>query len=160
MTYMDVFAAGYVIPIVEVKLPIQILAPCGRPCHHRDPIHQHPAAKIKFEYAIYKEPEHILAATGNSMQVFMRKDTNELELSTPISILTGKRNGTYWTNSVFAAGDNIISSLGINTAENMENILAERADWMMDDKEPLPGAFFGFAYRLCHASRRSRCSTS
>jgi 3-oxoacyl-[acyl-carrier-protein] synthase-1 len=37
--------------------------------------------------------------------------------------------------SVFAAGDNIISSLGINTAENMENILAEKSGLrMMDDK--------------------------
>ena len=45
--------------------------------------------------------------------------------------------------SVFAAGDNIISSLGINTAENMENILAEKSGLrMMDDKSLYVEPFF------------------
>ena len=91
MTYMDVFAAGYVIPIVEVSCQFKYSLHVGDHATIETRYINTPAAKIKFEYAIYKEPEHILAATGSSMQVFMRKDTNELELSTPDFYLDWKK---------------------------------------------------------------------
>ena len=129
MTYMDVFAAGYVIPIVEVSCQFKYSLHVGDHATIETRYINTPAAKIKFEYAIYKEPEHILAATGSSMQVFMRKDTNELELSTPISILTGKEMEHTGQISVFAAGDNIISSLVSTRPRIWRTFWQRRADY-------------------------------
>ena len=91
MPYLEVFKEGYVIPIVDVS------------CQYLHPLHagergtietryiDTPAAKIIFEYSVYKEPEHVLCATGSTTQVFLKKDTGELELTTPEFYLSWKK---------------------------------------------------------------------
>lgn len=91
LTYLDVFDEGYVIPIVDVQ------------CHYVQPLKvgEHAiietryintdAAKILFEYTVYKASDNSVAAYGSTTQVFVRRDTNELELTTPEFYLNWKR---------------------------------------------------------------------
>lgn len=89
--YTDVFKEGYIIPIVDVT------------CQYSHPLHvgergtietryiDTPTAKLIFEYAVYKEPEHILCAKGSTTQVFVKESTGELELSIPEFYLNWKK---------------------------------------------------------------------
>ena len=82
ISYTDVFNFGYTIPMVELN------------CQWKSPLRvddraivetrfiNSDAAKIIFEYAIFRESDHLLVATGRSIQVFLNKDF-ELELTSP-----------------------------------------------------------------------------
>lgn len=83
LEYMDVYNKGYVIPIVDIT------------CQYKQPltvgdeaivetryINTH-AAKIVFDYIIRKASDHSIVATGSSIQVFLSRETNELELFSP-----------------------------------------------------------------------------
>ncbi|MBQ0030940.1 MAG: acyl-CoA thioesterase [Bacteroidales bacterium] len=83
LPYVDVVKEGYIIPIVEVTSQYKHSLHAGEHATIETKYIDSPAAKIKFEYNIYKEPEHILCATGTSTQVFVRMDNNELELTMP-----------------------------------------------------------------------------
>lgn len=91
MSYLDVFDAGYVIPIVEVNCQYKMSLHVGDTATIETRYINCDSAKIKFEYSIYKEPEHIVAATGSTLQVFVRRDTNELDLSIPDFYLDWKK---------------------------------------------------------------------
>ena len=91
LTYLDVFAAGYVIPIVEVDCQFKHSLHVGEHATIETRYINTDAAKIRFEYDIYKEPEHILAATGHSLQVFVKRDSNELDLTIPDFYLQWKK---------------------------------------------------------------------
>ncbi|MBO5800430.1 MAG: acyl-CoA thioesterase [Paludibacteraceae bacterium] len=89
-SYMDLYDAGYVIPMVEIN------------CEYRSPLRVNDkaivetrfidskAAKIIFEYSIFREDNNELVATGRSVQVFLNKNF-ELELSCPDVYLNWKR---------------------------------------------------------------------
>ncbi len=80
--YMDVYNAGYTIPMVEIT------------CQYKSPLKvddraivetrfiNSDAAKIIFEYSVFRESDNLLVATGRSVQVFLNKDF-ELELVSP-----------------------------------------------------------------------------
>jgi acyl-CoA thioester hydrolase len=82
ITYTDVYNAGYMIPIVEVN------------CAYKHPLKvddrvivetrliNSEAAKIIFEYSVYRETDELLVATGRSVQVFLNMNF-ELELISP-----------------------------------------------------------------------------
>ena len=84
------YDAGYIIPMVEIN------------CEYRSPLRVNDkaivetrfidskAAKIIFEYSIFREDNNELVATGRSVQVFLNKNF-ELELSCPDVYLNWKR---------------------------------------------------------------------
>ena len=80
--YMDIYREGYMVPIVELacqyKLPLTfgeeaIIETRFLPCE---------AAKIQFEYTIYRATDQSIVATGSTTQVFLNLD-KELELVNP-----------------------------------------------------------------------------
>ncbi|MDR1730290.1 MAG: acyl-CoA thioesterase [Prevotellaceae bacterium] len=90
ISYMDVFNSGYTIPMVELN------------CQYKSPLKvddraivetrfiNSDAAKIIFEYSVFRESDNMLAATGRSMQVFLNKDF-ELELTSPDFFIEWKK---------------------------------------------------------------------
>ena len=81
--YMDFFKNGFTTPIVNVA------------CNYKRPLiygdtalvevifTDSPAAKIIFEYRIFNAKNMELVATGSSTQVFISKESNELQLTMP-----------------------------------------------------------------------------
>ena len=82
ISYMDVFNSGYTIPMVELncqwKSPLKV---DDRAIVETRFINSD-AAKIIFEYSVFRESDNMLAATGRSVQVFLNKNF-ELELTSP-----------------------------------------------------------------------------
>lgn len=82
ITYMDVYNSGYMIPMVEInceyKFPLKV---DDRAIVETRLINTN-AAKIIFEYSVFRESDNMLAATGRSVQVFLNKEF-ELELVSP-----------------------------------------------------------------------------
>ncbi len=90
ISYMDVFNSGYTIPMVELncqwKSPLKV---DDRAIVETRFINSD-AAKIIFEYAVFRESDNLLAATGRSVQVFLNKDF-ELELTSPDFFIEWKK---------------------------------------------------------------------
>ena len=90
LSYMDLYAAGYMVPIVEVN------------CVYKSPLHvgdraiietryvNTSSAMIIFEYSIYRESDNELVATGRSVQVFLDKNF-ELVLYCPDVVMEWKK---------------------------------------------------------------------
>lgn len=81
--YDEVLAAGYVIPIVELNVQYKQSLKYGDLAIIETRYIKTDAAKIMFDYIIYKESDHSVAATGSSIQVFVDRETNQLELNSP-----------------------------------------------------------------------------
>jgi len=81
--YLDMFANGYATPIVEFKIEHKSPLTFGESAVVKTKFINTAAAKIHFEYEVYKEGTDILVAKGYSIQVFLDKNTNELELYPP-----------------------------------------------------------------------------
>jgi len=90
ISYMDVFNSGYTIPMVELncqwKSPLKV---DDRAIVETRFINSD-AAKIIFEYSVFRESDNLLAATGRSVQVFLNKDF-ELELTSPDFFIEWKK---------------------------------------------------------------------
>lgn len=80
--YMDMYGEGYMVPIVELDCQFKHPLSFGEevivetryiPCE---------AAKIKFEYVLYRTTDNNIVATGSTTQVFLNTN-KELELTTP-----------------------------------------------------------------------------
>ena len=67
LKYMDIFNSGFLAPMVELNCQYFRTA----------------AAKIMFDYTIYRASDNTVAATGSSVQVFVNAQTRELELNNP-----------------------------------------------------------------------------
>lgn len=90
LTYLDVYNAGFRMPMVKVE------------CEYKAPLTiddiaivetrfvNHEAAKAIFDYAIFREKDMRLCATGRSIQVFL-DENNELVLSNPEFIIEWKK---------------------------------------------------------------------
>lgn len=90
LSYMDLYAAGYSIPMVEIN------------CEYKSPLRvddraivetrfiNSSTAKVIFEYAIYRESDNALVATGRSVQVFLDKNF-ELVLYCPDVVMDWKK---------------------------------------------------------------------
>ena len=82
IAYMDVFNSGYTIPMVEVNCQYKFPLKIGDRAIVETRFINSDAAKIIFEYFVFRESGNLLAATGRSVQVFLNRNF-ELELVSP-----------------------------------------------------------------------------
>lgn len=89
--YLDFYNQGYVIPIVKIDCDYKrslrygdqvIVETIFTPCE---------AAKLQFEYKLYKVSTGELVATGSSVQVFLDKNSSLLQLTNPPFFETWKK---------------------------------------------------------------------
>ena len=90
ISYNSVFEHGYTIPIVSISCEYKRSIKYGDKVRVETIYHDHQAAKIEFEYKIYRASDSLLAATGKSTQVFLNK-TGELQLIIPEFIMDWKK---------------------------------------------------------------------
>lgn len=88
--YMDIAASGYTAPIVKLELDFIQPLRYGDTAVVETRYIETEAAKICFEYEIRRESDGAVAATGSTMQVFVRPE-GELELVNPEFYLEWKR---------------------------------------------------------------------
>lgn len=80
--YMEVSALGYTIPIVKVDIDYKRSVPYNETIIIETRFVDSEAAKIIFDYTIYKKSDHKVAAKGRTIQVFLDQSGN-LELTHP-----------------------------------------------------------------------------
>jgi acyl-CoA thioester hydrolase len=83
MSYLEFYEKGYFIPIVKSEIDHKGVVRYGDEIEITTSIIQGDAAKIVFEYSIFNVTMGMLAATGKTVQVFMKVDTRELYLVVP-----------------------------------------------------------------------------
>ena len=81
--YLDVHGEDYVIPLVNVNVDYKVPIRYGEKAIVEIDFIDSPAAKIIFDYRIYRSSDGLLAATGQTTQVFLHKETLELQLIIP-----------------------------------------------------------------------------
>ncbi|WP_341835071.1 acyl-CoA thioesterase [Chitinophaga pollutisoli] len=83
LRYLDIFAEGYTVPIVNVECNYK------RPLRYGDRVLVETryipteAAKIRFEYTLYNAATREVVCTGASVQVFLDKEADILQLTVP-----------------------------------------------------------------------------
>jgi len=90
ISYMDVYGHGYMIPIVEISCEYKAPLKVNDRAIVETRFINYDAAKIVFEYSVFRESDNALAATGHSVQVFLNKDFG-LELSSPNFFIEWKK---------------------------------------------------------------------
>lgn len=80
--YMDIYAKGYMVPIVDLTCQFKQSLSFGEEAIVETRYIACDAAKIKFEYVIYRATDHHIVATGSTTQVFLNLN-KELELVNP-----------------------------------------------------------------------------
>lgn len=80
--YLDIYRAGYTAPVVELHCNYMKSITYGETAVVETKYIFLPAAKIRFEYDIYRESDNALVATGYSLQVFLNNE-GELEWNKP-----------------------------------------------------------------------------
>ena len=83
LSYLSVHAKDYVIPLVNVNVDYKLPLSYGDKALVEIEYIDTPAAKIIFDYRIYRVSDGQLAAIGQTTQVFLNKDTMILELVVP-----------------------------------------------------------------------------
>lgn len=81
--YTDIRDSGYVVPIVDLNIQYKQSLRYGESAIVETRYIRTDAAKILFEYLIFRESDGVLVATGSSMQVFVNNTTGILELNNP-----------------------------------------------------------------------------
>lgn len=81
--YCDFFDNGFTTPIVELNVQYKHPLTFGEEAIVETRYIATEAAKIIFDYTVYRAADMSVAATGSSVQVFINRDRNELELNTP-----------------------------------------------------------------------------
>lgn len=81
--YCDFFDNGFTTPIVELNVQYKRPLTFGEEAIVETRYIACDAAKIIFDYTVYRADDMSVAATGSSTQVFMNSERNELELNTP-----------------------------------------------------------------------------
>lgn len=90
ITYMDVYKNGFMTPIVSLDCQYKKPLSVGDEAIIETRYINTEAAKILFEYTIYKADDHSVVATGSSVQVFLNTN-RELELVNPQFYLDWKK---------------------------------------------------------------------
>lgn len=88
--YMDVYEQGYMIPMVELDCQFKQSLTFGDEAIIETRFINTEAAKICFEYTIYRASDQVVVATGRSTQVFINLN-RELELANPAFYLEWKK---------------------------------------------------------------------
>lgn len=88
--YLDVYAQGYAIPLVNLTLDYKNPLIYGDEAIVETRFIDTEAAKIQFEYRIYRLSDNLLIAEAKSTQVFLNQSF-ELELNPPAFFIEWKK---------------------------------------------------------------------
>lgn len=80
--YMDIYREGYMVPIVDLNCQFKQPLSFGEEVIIETRYIACEAAKIKFEYVLYRAMDNTIVATGSTIQVFLNTN-RELELTSP-----------------------------------------------------------------------------
>ncbi len=81
--YLDVFGAGYVTPIVKVTCDYKKPLKYGEHALIRATYVDTEAAKLIFKYEIYRAEDMALVAVGETIQVFLEAENQQLYITVP-----------------------------------------------------------------------------
>ncbi|MEF9986820.1 MAG: acyl-CoA thioesterase [Bacteroidales bacterium] len=90
LNYMEIYNSGFVAPLVKLSLDFKLPLRCGETAIVETSYINCEAAKILFEYTIFRERDMQVVATGESIQVFLNSD-GVLELVNPKFYLDWKK---------------------------------------------------------------------
>lgn len=82
LDYMSIYRSGYMVPIVDLTCQFRQPLSFGEEAIIETRYMACEAAKIKFEYTIYRATDKSVVATGSTIQVFLNLN-KELELLNP-----------------------------------------------------------------------------
>lgn len=82
LSYLGIYGEGYMVPIVDLTCQFKQSLTFGEEVIIETRYLSCDAAKIKFEYVLYRAVDHTIVATGSTTQVFLNTN-RELELTTP-----------------------------------------------------------------------------
>lgn len=82
LSYLGIYGEGYMVPIVDLTCQFKQPLTFGEEVIIETRYLSCDAAKIKFEYVLYRAVDHTIVATGSTTQVFLNTN-RELELTTP-----------------------------------------------------------------------------
>ncbi|WP_321436266.1 acyl-CoA thioesterase [uncultured Bacteroides sp.] len=88
--YMDIYGQGYMAPIVDLNCQFKQSLSFGEEAIVETRYINCDAAKILFEYTIYRATDQKVVATGSTVQVFLNLN-KELELVNPEFYMEWKR---------------------------------------------------------------------
>jgi acyl-CoA thioester hydrolase len=89
--YFDVFGQGFMTPVVKLDLDYKLQVRYGEQIVIETTYLNCAAAKIIFNYRIFRKSDHALVLTATSIQVFVNGD-GELQLTNPGFYLNWKKN--------------------------------------------------------------------
>lgn len=90
LDYMSIYHKGYVVPIVDLTCQFKQSLSFSENAIIETRYINCDAAKIQFEYTIYRESDLSIVATGTTTQVFLNAE-RELELANPAFYLEWKK---------------------------------------------------------------------
>ncbi|MBY0425038.1 MAG: acyl-CoA thioesterase [Cytophagales bacterium] len=90
LNYLYVFEEGYVTPLVNITVDFKKTVSYGEVIIVETVYENTDAAKIVFNYVVYRESNMEVVAKGKTVQVFLNRD-NELCLTTPTFFDAWKR---------------------------------------------------------------------
>ena len=90
LDYMSIYREGYMVPIVDLTCQFKQSLSFGEEAIVETRYIACEAAKIKFEYIIYRATDQSIVATGSTIQVFLNLN-KELELMNPPFYLEWKK---------------------------------------------------------------------
>ncbi len=83
LSYLDIYKHGYVVPIVKINCDYKKSLQYGDTAIVETIFTDSPAAKIHFHYKIYIPKTLQIIAEGSTVQVFLKKDNMQLQLTIP-----------------------------------------------------------------------------
>ena len=91
LTYMDIYHKGYTAPLVNIHCDYKKSLVYGDSVLVETTFIDNPAAKLVFNYKIYRASNRELIAAGSSIQVFLNSTTKQLQLIAPDFFLEWKK---------------------------------------------------------------------
>ncbi|PUZ25127.1 4-hydroxybenzoyl-CoA thioesterase [Chitinophaga parva] len=83
LRYLDIYEKGYTVPVVHVDCNYKRSLRYGDSVIVETRYIPTPAAKVRFEYTLFNARTLEVVATGSSVQVFLDKETQTLQLIPP-----------------------------------------------------------------------------
>lgn len=90
LDYMSIYAQGYMVPIVDLNCQFKQSLSFNEEAVIETRYINSDAAKIEFEYTIYRASDLKVVATGSTTQVFLNTN-KELELTNPTFYMEWKK---------------------------------------------------------------------
>jgi acyl-CoA thioester hydrolase len=89
--YLDFYKHGIVVPVVNIECSYKRSLKYGETVTVETIFVPCEAAKLKFDYRLYKSGTAEVVATGSSVQVFLDRETSALQLINPVFFEHWKR---------------------------------------------------------------------